>query len=61
MPETNERLKEKGLKRELYDSIIEDKDGLKILGGDNKTIVRWWQTKKALINGDISLSSNLLS
>ena len=41
MPETNERLKEKGLKRELYDSIIEDKDGLKILGGDNKTIVRW--------------------
>ncbi len=42
MPETNERLKEKGLKRELYDSIIEDKDGLKILGGDNKTIVRWW-------------------
>jgi hypothetical protein len=42
VPETNERLKEKGLKRELYDSIIEDKDGLKILGGDNKTIVRWW-------------------
>lgn len=43
IPETNAQLKQNSLRRELKDTILWDEDGQKILGGDNKTIWRWWK------------------
>jgi len=58
---TNAQLKQNSLRRQLYEQISEDPDGAKILGGDNKTLQRWWKGKQDIINSDTSLASNILN
>ena len=46
---------------QLHDQIASDVDGDKILGGDNQTLSRWWEGKKQLVNGELSLANNLMN
>jgi hypothetical protein len=55
------KAREKMLAAELREEILEHPDGKKLLGGDNKTISRWWKSRQNVISGDISLSNNILN